>query len=332
MRTIILSKYSVQRRLHMLTVSLSPRRAAPFHAVLAGFLLLGAQAGVRSGAQTPAVKTTTAKPAAKPAATPAPGSLTGTITNTAHKPVNNAHTLIASGVMVTAEAVASAGIRNPDAFGRGVLGAGESPGRRAASNSSAGGLYTLSNLTPGVYNLMVEAGEISATRYRPQRIMGVVVRAGQETTLDITLHEGDALEEVGEPTLSASGMRGRGWLEGTIVTPDGTPVHSARALLATGVIITVGNSTGTLGGFKTDHMAGGFFSLENVVPGTYSFLIEAGVQLGKKYRPQQIKNIVVKPGQRTVLSVVVSEGDSLERVDASSSNAVKMQPFKVLPE
>ena len=290
-----------------------PRRVLSLCAVSVGCLFfrgLGAGSGAARAMQTAA----------------ASGSLTGTITNAAHKPVNNAHALIASGVVITAEPQATSGVRNPDAFGQGVFGTGESPGRRAASNAGAGGLYTLDKLQPGVYNLMVEAGEINPTSYRPQRVMGVVVRPGQETTLDITLHEGQTLEEVGEPTISASGMRQRGWLEGTIVTPDGRPVHSARSLLATGVIITVSNAGGKLGGFKTDHMAGGFFSLENMVPGTYSLLIEAGSSRARSTARSRSRTSWSSPDSAALLTIVMSEGDGLERVDAP---AIKMQPLKI---
>ena len=258
-----------------------------------------------------------------------PGSVTGTITNAKKQSVSNAAALIKSGVMITAEEQQSSGVRNPDAFGRGIFGTGETSGRRAASDVNAGGLYTLDKLRPGVYNLMVEAGAINVTLYRPQRLMGVVVRPGKETALDITLHEGTGLEEVGEPMLSVPKLQQYGWMEGTITNADGKPVDSARALIASGISFTIKKGAETMGSLKTDHMAGGFFSIQNCIPGTYSFLVEAGSLPGKKFRPQLISNVVIKPGIRTLLKIVMSEGEGLERVEAPS---VKMQPVKLLSD
>ena len=285
-----------------------------FSVVSLGLLLAGGTPGVHS-APRPVLQ-----------AQQAFGSITGTISNEQHQSIHNAHALITSGVVVTAEPQANAGVRNPDAFGRGVFGAGETSGRRAASDANAGGLYTLDKLKPGVYNLTVEAGERDTKPYRPLRIMGVVVRPGQETSLDITLHPGDTLEEAGEPTLSDPSLKQFGWLEGTIVTPEGRPVHSARALIATGVSVTISNASGKLGDIKTDHMAGGFFSIQNLHVGTYSFLVETGEFTGPtRYRPQQVRNIVVKPGIRTVLNIVMPEGTELQRAEAQP----KVQTLKL---
>lgn len=262
----------------------------------------------------------------KPEILPA-GSLSGTITNAKKQPVANAAALLRSGVMIIAEEQQSSGIRNPDAFGRGIFGTGETSGRRVASDVNAAGLYTLDKLRPGVYNVMVEAGANSDVKYRPQRLMGVIVRPGKETALDITLHEGTTLEEVGEPMLSLPRLQQFGWLEGTITSADGMPVSSARALIKTGISFTIKQGAETLGSMKTDHMAGGFFSLQNFRVGTYSFLVEAGSLSGRKFRPQLLDNIVVKPGTRTVVNIVLSEGEGLERVAAPS---IKMQTVKLL--
>lgn len=276
-----------------------------------GLLMTGAQRDVHS---TPRPEQT------------AFGSLTGAITNEQHQAIHNAQALLASGVVITAEAQENAGIRNPDAFGRGIFGTGETTGRRTASDLNAGGLYTLDKLKPGVYNLTVEAGELNAKPYRPQRIMGVVIKPGQQTTLDITLHPGERLEEVGEPTVAAHKNLQFGCLEGTVVTAEGKALHSASALLATGVTIVVSNASGKLGAFKSDHMAGGFFSIQNFHAGTYTFLVEASEIPGPvRYHPVQIRNVVIKPGVRTVLNIVPPAGTELERIDAQP----KIQPFKL---
>ncbi len=267
------------------------------------------------------------KPAPKPES---PGSLSGTITDEKKQPVSNAFALIRSGVVITAEEQQNSTIRNPDASGRSILGGGEAAGHRVQSDANAGGLYTLDKLRRGVYNLMVEAGSGSDNKkYRPQRLMSVVVHSGKETTLDITLHEGTTLEEVGEPAVSNPVAKERGWLEGTLTSAEGLPVTSAQSLVRDGITITVKKGSEAVGNVKTDVMAGGFFSVQNCYPGTYSLVIPAGQLPGKNYRPMLLSNVVVKPGQRTLLNIVMPEGAGLERVSAPP---VKMQPLKLLTE
>ena len=257
-----------------------------------------------------------------------PGSVTGTITDEKKKSVSNAFALIRSGVMITAEEQQNSTVRNPDASGRNILGLGEAAGRRVQSDVNTGGLYTLDKLPPGVYNLTVEAGNDSDNKAcRPQRLMGVAVHSGKETALDITLHAGTTLEEVGEPAVSNPAAMQRGWLEGTITSADGHPITSAQALVRDGVTITIKKGSETVGSVKTDVMAGGFYSVQNCFPGTYSFVIPAGQLPGKKFRPMLINNVVVKPGLRSVLNIVMPEGEGLERVNTP---AVKMQPIKMV--
>lgn len=262
---------------------------------------------------------------------PPPGSVTGTITNEKKQAVSNAFSLIRSGVIIVAEEQQVSTGRNPDASGRTVFGTGEAAGHRVQSDVNAGGLYTLDKLRHGVYNLTIEGGSTNdGKKYRPQRIMGVLVRPDKETTLDIILHEGTTLEEVGEPAVSNPAANQRGWLEGTITSADGFPVTNAQALVRDGLPITIKKGAEGLGSVKTDVMAGGFFSIQNCFPGTYSFVIPAGQLPGRKFRPLLISNVVVKPGVRTVLTVVMAEGDGLQRVEASSLS--KMQPIKLLSE
>jgi len=75
------------------------------------------------------------------------------------------------------------------------------------SRGAVGGLYTFRDLSPGVYELTVDRtwGQLrsEAARYRPQHIFGLVVEADKRTILNITVHEGEALEEVGQPVVES---------------------------------------------------------------------------------------------------------------------------------
>ena len=193
-----------------------------------------------------------------------------------------------------------------------------------------GGLYTFGNLRPGVYNLIVEAVVLpdnergGYTYYRPQRIVGVVIKPGQETVLDITLHPGDKLQQsgdpqnntlewVGEPKGDAGDKLTNGWIEGTITNPEGQPVWSSKGLLVSGVTLTFKKTNSAPGTLQTDHFAGGFYSA-SLLPGIYEVTLEKGRRYKNAYRPMIISRIVIKPGVRTILNITMNTGDALERV------------------
>ena len=73
------------------------------------------------------------------------------------------------------------------------------------NDSDKGGFYTFRNLRPGIYEIFIEEslqyirGE--KIRYRPQHIFGVIVEPNKRIQLNITVHEGKGLEEIGEPTV-----------------------------------------------------------------------------------------------------------------------------------
>jgi hypothetical protein len=72
---------------------------------------------------------------------------------------------------------------------------------KVAANSEMGanGLFSFRDLKPGVYEVLVDATRKGEVRHRPQRLFGVMVKPGARTMLDITVHPGEALEEVGKP-------------------------------------------------------------------------------------------------------------------------------------
>ena len=63
-----------------------------------------------------------------------------------------------------------------------------------------GGLYSAKNIKPGVYDITLEKGYVGSTTYCPERILGVVIKPGQRTVLNIVMDEGQIYEEIGKPT------------------------------------------------------------------------------------------------------------------------------------
>ena len=202
-----------------------------------------------------------------------------------------------------------------------------------SSDLNLNGLYTFKNLRPGVYNLVVEEGVLpdnkngGYTYYRPQRIVGITVKSGQETVFDIVMHPGDKLKKAGYPKNNTLEMVGEpkganqerltdGWIEGTVTNPEGQPVTSAAALLVSGVVLTIKKSTGGQAILQTDHLAGGFYSAARLVPGMYDVILEKGLILNTVYRPQIIGQVMIKPGVRTILNLTMNPGDILDRVKA----------------
>lgn len=273
------------------------------------------------------------------------GTLTGTITSPEGKPVNANSGLIAAGVFVNLQKSGKDAYYDPgDYHKRGIFGDVENGRSRVSGNRNMGGLYTFNNLRPGIYNLIVEAGVIpdnergGYTYYRPQRIVGIVVKPGQETVLDIIMHPGDklrqsgdpkgnTLEMVGEPKSDAGDKWTGGWIEGTITNPDGQPVWSTGGLLVSGVVLTLKKSTGEQGTVQTDHFAGGFYSTPVFLPGMYDVIVEKGRRYDAMYRPIIISRVVIKPGVRTILNIVMKPGDALERV---TSPQPVTEPVKIV--
>lgn len=246
------------------------------------------------------------------------GSLSGAVTNTDKKPVNNTTTLIASGVFLDLQEYRFETAYNPgdSTLSRGVLSDSEKSNFRRSADNNMGGLYTFDKLKPGVYNVIVEAAQMGETHYRPQRIVGLIVKPSQETTLDITLHEGIGLEESGEPKGNTAAGLKNAWIEGTVTNPDGQPVLSARTLLASGIQLTLKKSTGEQIRLETDRLVNGFFSCASLKPGVYDVIVDTGLNGTTYYRPQILRNVPIKAGVRTFLPITMHEGRELERVTA----------------
>jgi hypothetical protein len=262
------------------------------------------------------------------------GTLTGTITTPEGKPVNAGTGLLATGVFVNLQEHGLARGYDPGDFRkRGVFNDLDNGRSRVSSELKLSGLYAFRDLRPGVYDLVVEAGQLPEspgtgyTHYRPQRIVGIVVKPGQQTVFDIVMHPSGRVEGVGDPTNNTLEMVGEpkgnaqeglkwGWIEGAVTNPEGQPVWSSVTLLVTGVALTLKKSTGEQVTLQTDHLAGGFYSASNLKSGMYDMILEKGTRYKNVYRPQIISRVMIKPGIRTILNITVHPGDALERVSA----------------
>jgi len=72
------------------------------------------------------------------------------------------------------------------------------------SDLSMGGFYSNHTLKPGIYDISVTTGygsNTGSTPYRPQRILGIVIKSGQRTLLNIVMPQGATLEETGKPAV-----------------------------------------------------------------------------------------------------------------------------------
>lgn len=69
-----------------------------------------------------------------------------------------------------------------------------------------GGYYTFRNLNPGAYELFVSRSYAKVAgdwaEFKPQHIFSVLVPRGKRTILNVVVHPGKRLEEVGKPTMN----------------------------------------------------------------------------------------------------------------------------------
>ena len=106
-----------------------------------------------------------------------------------------------------------------------------------------------------------------------------------------------------------------GWLEGTITTEQGNPVQEASSNFGSGKSIKLVRHGGGAYTIPSDPSMGGFYSNHTLKPGIYDISVTTGYwgNTGSTpYRPQRILGIVIKPGQRTLLNIVMPQGATLE--------------------
>lgn len=80
----------------------------------------------------------------------------------------------------------------------------------AHSDTQLGGLYSIRNLKPGIYEMFVNESEAKIrgewTNFRPQRIFGVVIKPDVRTILNIEVEEGTGLQQIGEPDIATENV------------------------------------------------------------------------------------------------------------------------------
>lgn len=69
------------------------------------------------------------------------------------------------------------------------------------SDTQLGGLYSVKNLRPGIYDLTISKSYVGNVAYCPERIFGLVVKPGERTVLRIVMDQGETYEEIGKPSV-----------------------------------------------------------------------------------------------------------------------------------
>ena len=114
-------------------------------------------------------------------------------------------------------------------------------------------------------------------------------------------------------SLPADSSSQYGWLEGTITTDHGHPVEEGN--LGGGKQVKLVRHGGGVYTIASDQSMGGFYSNHELKPGIYDVSVTTGYwgNTGSQpYRPQRILGILIKPGQRTLLNIVMPKGDTLQ--------------------
>ena len=116
-------------------------------------------------------------------------------------------------------------------------------------------------------------------------------------------------------TVSSEPASPYGWLEGTVTTEQGNPVQEGSNNFAVGKSIKLIRHGGGAYTVTSDMSMGGFYSNRQLKPGIYDVSVTTGYygNTGSQpYRPQRILGILIKPGQRTLLNIVMPLGATLQ--------------------
>jgi len=116
-----------------------------------------------------------------------------------------------------------------------------------------------------------------------------------------------------------------GWLEGTVTTDQGHPVVEPDFTAGKQVkLVRHGGGAYTI---QSDPLMGGFYSNHELKPGIYDVSVTAG-RYGNTgsafYRPQRILGLLIKPGQRTILNIVMPPGDTLQETGTTAGVSVQV--------
>ncbi len=115
------------------------------------------------------------------------------------------------------------------------------------------------------------------------------------------------------PTAATNTAPQSGWLEGTITNSDGQAV-SGRQYSPENKHITGVRQGGGQFDVQSDLSLGGLYSARNLKPGVYDSTLTTGYVGNVAYCPERIFGVVVKPGERTILKIVMDQGSTYEEV------------------
>jgi hypothetical protein len=118
---------------------------------------------------------------------------------------------------------------------------------------------------------------------------------------------------LGVATASAQSTETNGWLEGTVVDTKGKPVW-VIAYAIPGFNVKAIPSSGNPTESEPKPDMGGLFGMKNLRPGVYEVWVPATKNADGTFRAQRIHGVVVKPGVRTMLKIVVTPGDQLQEI------------------
>lgn len=104
-----------------------------------------------------------------------------------------------------------------------------------------------------------------------------------------------------------------GWLEGTITNSDGRPISGQMYTNASMHIKGVRQGGGQFDA-DSDQSLGGLYSAKNIRPGIYDLTLTTGFVGNTSYCPERIFGVIVKPGERAVLRIVMDQGDTYEEI------------------
>lgn len=186
----------------------------------------------------------------------------------------------------------------------------ESPRKRLEST------YTLAEIEPGIYNLLLPATHFAGERFRPKRVYGVEVQPGANS-MDFTVLPGTSLERVGTPKTRSPEVLREGWLEGTVVSTDGVPVWGVKEGLE-GVRLRLKGAGSVVYPAETRLDAGGFFEARGLKPGKYDLTIPASYYGKQRFPAQSLRDISVEAGRVTILDLQLSEHSTRPRVALQS--------------
>ncbi len=124
---------------------------------------------------------------------------------------------------------------------------------------------------------------------------------------------GAAQAQTAAPTAATDTTFQYGWLEGTITNSEGQAVSGQKFTNAPKHIKGVRQGGGEFD-VQTDYQLGGLYSAKNIRPGVYDITLERGYVNDVAYCPERIFGVVVKPGERTILKIVMDQGETYEEV------------------